>query len=157
MHCVRGHIRYKSPVSSLSSRKGENSVWGEARGPRVLREKTLDPYWKGLISKLLENMKPQLWSEEGQSKRGVGQSHLDLPGLGVVVWPPRKSPPGTDLQQLTWLCFPAHPVFCRFATKKPDSAPLSQEESTPVTLASISSAAVPAIESPEIYLSDFVK
>ncbi|OWK16227.1 hypothetical protein Celaphus_00004320 [Cervus elaphus hippelaphus] len=45
----------------------------------------------------------------------------------------------------------------RFATKKPDSAPLSQEESTPVTLASVSSAAVPAIESPEIDLSDFVK
>ena len=40
-------------------------------------------------------------------------------------------------------------MFCRFA--------LSQGESTPVTLASGSSAAVPAIESPEIDLSDFVK
>ncbi|XP_057569314.1 hydrocephalus-inducing protein homolog [Hippopotamus amphibius kiboko] len=41
--------------------------------------------------------------------------------------------------------------------RRPDSAPLSQVESIPVTLASVSSAAVPATESPEIDLSDFVK
>ncbi|XP_032469168.1 hydrocephalus-inducing protein homolog [Phocoena sinus] len=41
--------------------------------------------------------------------------------------------------------------------RKPYSAPLSQVESIPVTLASVSLAAVPAIESPEMDLSDFVK
>ncbi|XP_026975142.1 hydrocephalus-inducing protein homolog [Sagmatias obliquidens] len=41
--------------------------------------------------------------------------------------------------------------------RKPYSAPLSQVESIPVTSASVSLAAVPAIESPEMDLSDFVK
>ncbi|XP_072823786.1 hydrocephalus-inducing protein homolog [Vicugna pacos] len=47
----------------------------------------------------------------------------------------------------------------RFMTwpRKPDSALLSQVESTPETLASVSSPAVPTIESPEMDLSDFVK
>lgn len=41
--------------------------------------------------------------------------------------------------------------------RKPDSAPLSQVESIPITSASVSSPAVPAVESPEFDLSDFVR
>lgn len=44
---------------SLAGR-GKTSVRGETRWPWVLRGKTLDPDWEGVVSKLLEKLKPQL-------------------------------------------------------------------------------------------------
>ena len=40
--------------------RGKTSVRRETRVPWVLRGKTLDPEWEGVVSNLLEKMKPQI-------------------------------------------------------------------------------------------------
>lgn len=51
-HCSRCHIRYRSLVSSQSSREGKNKCEREAQGLWVLRGESLGPDWKGVVRKL---------------------------------------------------------------------------------------------------------